>query len=122
MVREVEENSTYYGIGQFVGLTSKTESDDNSSDLVPGTLKKDTDFETSISCVGDGIHKYVCEVFDHCSQGQGHKVKKKGQTTRESEIEHETRFLGLVFQWIKVKYGFHDVHTKLKIVVTYVLK
>ena len=109
MVREVETNSTYYGIGQFVEETSKTESDDNSSDLVPGTLQKDEDFETSISSVADGIHKYVCEVFNHCSQGQGYKEKKKGQTTRESEIEHETRFLGLVFQWIKVNYRCHGV-------------
>ena len=114
MVREVEENSTYYGIGQFVDETSKTENDQNSSNLFPGTLKKDEDFETSISSKGDWIHQYVSEVFDHCSEGQGPKVKKKGQTTPESEIEHETRFLGLLFQWIKVKYGFHDVDNKLE--------
>ena len=98
MHREVEKNSTYYGIGQFVGRSSSS----HPENLKEGTLTKDADYEASIEPESDLQH-YIKGVFEICSKSKGQK--KKGQTTDQSEIEHATRFYGLLLQWIKVRHG-----------------
>ena len=91
--REVEEN--YYGIGQFVEA-SNPEDEESASNLCPGTLTKDNDFENSINPKSD-LGEYIFQTF---SRTREQKTKKKGQTTDQSEIEHATRFYGLILQWI----------------------
>ena len=71
------------------------------SDLIQGTLTKDADYEKSIE-EDTELQHYMKEVFEVC---RGQNMKKKGQTTDQSEIEHATRFYGLLLQWIKVKHG-----------------
>ena len=98
--REVEKNSTYYGIGQFVEASNPG---DQSSNLTQGTLTKDADYEKSIEPETDLQH-YMKEVFEVCSKSRGQKMKKRGQPTDQSEIDHATRFYGLLLQWIKVRH------------------
>ena len=93
MSREVEEN--YYGIGQFVERSNSGD-EEFASNLLPGTLTKDNDFEKSISLKSD-LREYIFQTF---SRRREQKKKKKGQTTDQSEIEHATRFYGLILQWI----------------------
>ena len=71
------------------------------SDLIQGTLTKDADYEKSIE-EDTELQHYMKEVFEVC---RGQNMKKKGQTTDQSEIKHATRFYGLLFQWIKVRHG-----------------
>ena len=101
--REVEKNSTYYGIGQFVEA-SNHDNEDLSSNLTQGTLTKDADYEKSIEPECD-LRSYIKEVFEVCTKSRGPKMKKRGQPTDQSEIEHATRFYGLLLQWIKVRHG-----------------
>ena len=97
--REVEKNSTYYGIGQFVEASNP-----DNEDLIQGTLTKDEDYEKSIKPETD-LQCYIKEVFELCKKSKGQKMKKRGQPTDQSEIEHATRFYGLLLQWIKVSHG-----------------
>ena len=99
MRREAQEESTYYGIGKFVEASDPSR-ENLSSNLHPGTLTKDDDYERMIE-PGSQLQGYITEAFKVSSCSKENKEKKKGQITDQSKIERVTRFYGIVLQWIK---------------------
>ena len=97
MYKENGEDPDYYGIGQFVEASSGEEAD--LSELIPGTLTKDEDYETNIG-PNSTLREYVTNKFKAHKSNTRMKEKKKNQTSDQNEIDHATRFYGLVCQWI----------------------
>ena len=98
MRREAQEESTYYGIGKFVEASDPSR-ENLSSNLHPGTLTKDDDYERMIE-PGSQLQGYITEAFN--------------QSVSQSKIEHFTRFFGIVLQWIKALLTKADRNFELK--------
>ena len=86
MVLETQstEDSNYYGIGKFVE-NSKLQEESNSTDLKPGILVDDVDFENLIKPTSDWS-AYVRSLFK--------------PETKESVVKNTIRFYGYLLQWI----------------------
>ena len=82
--QSTEEDSNYYGIGKFVE-NSKLQEESNSTDLKPGVLIDDADFENLIKTTSEWS-AYVRSLFK--------------PETKESVVKNTVRFYGYILQWI----------------------
>ena len=82
--QSTEEDSNYYGIGKFVE-NSKLQEESNSTDLKPGVLIDDADFENLIKTTSEWS-AYVRSLFK--------------PETKESVVKNTIRFYGYILQWI----------------------